>query len=121
MGVPACAVDDRSRQFPLVRAHRKDIAPNRSVGPAAIVYCHDGTFGHLVDEVTDRPAGSSRSIGQGEGASAHPERLSERLYAQTLTGNTELVERVAEGRRVNLSGPFHISVSHHESLSRRCS
>ena len=103
MGIAARAVDHGARHATPMRDPGENIAPYGGVLPTAVVQHHDAPRGHIVDVVTDRAwrlAGGS--VQNRERASGEPEGVVERLDVQTLTGDTQTIERVAERGGVEL-------------------
>src|SRR5919201_221237 len=99
-GVAADAMDDGSRQPVAVRRDRQDVAPNRAIEATAVVKDHNTPGRDIIDVLADgASAPRDRDRPQSVSPSRQPKAAVEGGQTQSLTGDSQAVEGIAERAR----------------------
>ena len=114
VNVTARAVDHRAGEAVLVGEVRHDVAPHGGIFASAVVEYQYRARREIVNEIAHiaRVRGIHGAIQHRVGAARHPEGVIARLDPQTLAGNPQLVQRVADGCGLQAGRAVHVAVCH---------
>ena len=116
--VAAGAVDHRAGDAPPVSHPGQDVAPHRRVLAAAVVEHDHAPRLDIVDVVADSPGRlAGGPVQNRERTTGHAETRVERLDVQTLAGDAQSIERIADRCRVESGRTIEIVVVRHYFLS----